>query len=94
MTARDEQETTVTAGRDEEWVSIWTNNPVHARRLDKDPRAEKTKDGPDEFGGWYRIRATDFDPLKGFRRAPRVMTDEQRAAAVERLANARKANHG
>jgi hypothetical protein len=94
MTARDEQETTVTAGRDEEWVSIWTNNPVHARRLDKDPRAEKTKDGPDEFGGWYRIRATDFDPLRGFRRAPRVMTDEQRAAAVERLANARKATHG
>jgi hypothetical protein len=94
MTARDEQETTVTAGRDEEWVSIWTNNPVHARRLDKDPRAEKTKDGPDEFGGWYRIRATDYDPLKGFRRAPRVMTDEQRAAAVERLANARKATHG
>jgi hypothetical protein len=94
MTARDEQETTVTAGRDEEWVSIWTNNPVHARRLDKDPRAEKTKEGPDEFGGWYRIRATDFDPLKGFRRAPRVMTDEQRAAAVERLANARKATHG
>ena len=93
MTARSEQETTVTAGRDEEWVSIWTNNPVHARRLDKDPRAEKTKEGPDEFGGWYRIRSTDFDPLKGFRRAGRTLTPEQRTAAAERLANARKASN-
>lgn len=39
MTARNEQETTVTAGRDDEWVFVWTNNPVHARRLDADDRA-------------------------------------------------------
>ena len=36
MTARNEQETTVSAGRDDEWVFVWTNNPVHARRLDTD----------------------------------------------------------
>ena len=90
MTARNEQETTVTAGRDDEWVHIWTNNPVHARRLDNDPRAELTIPG-DEFGGQYRIRATDFDPLKGFRRKSKPMTEDQRAAAAARLNEARKA---
>ena len=93
MSARDEQETTVTAGRADEWIYIWTNNPIHARRLDKDPRAIKETGGGvhGEFGGHYKIRATDFDPLKGFRRAKRVMSEEQRAAAAERLRKARAA---
>lgn len=90
MTARAEQETTVSAGRDENVVRIWSNNPVHVRRLRKDPRAVQT-DG-DEFGGHFEIPAAAFDPLRGFRRAPRVMTDEQRAAAAERLARARATN--
>ena len=93
MAARDEQETTVTSGRDEEWVRIWTNNPVHARKLDADARAIKeTTNAEGEWGGSYRIASTDFDPLKGFRRKTRPMTTEQRQAAVERLANARKAH--
>lgn len=89
MTARAEQETTVSAGRDESVVRIWSNNPVHVRRLRKDPRATQL-DG-DDMGGHFTIPADQFDPLKGFKRARRAMTEEQRAAAAERLSNARKA---
>lgn len=91
MTARADQETTVTAGRDDEWVYVWTNNPVHARRLEKDDRAELIT-AADDFGGQYRIASADFDPLKGFRRKSKPMTEDQRAAAAARLANARKAS--
>ena len=89
MTARAEQETTVTSGRDEALVYIWTNNPIHARRLQKDARATQV-DGDDK-GGHFTVPRADFDPLKGFRRARRVMTDEQRTAAADRLRAARQA---
>lgn len=87
MTARAEQETTVTAGRDESLVYIWTNNPVHARRLRGDKRVVQTEG--DELSGHFTIPREHFDPLKGFRRARREMSAEQRAAASERLAAAR-----
>lgn len=93
MAARLEQETTVTLGRDDEYVRIWTNNPVHARKLDADPRVQKLTSVQGETGEWggdYRIAATDFDPLKGFRRR-HTMTDEQKRAAADRLAKARQA---
>lgn len=90
MTARDEQETTVTAGRDESVVRIWSNNVPHVRKLRKNPRVTQTSG--DEFEGFFEVDTTDYDPLIGFRRKGRAMTDEQRAAAAERLANARKEN--
>src|SRR3546814_17650464 len=85
MTARIEQETTVTAGRDEPFVYIWTNNPVHARRLEKDGRVTRVSGNPEDVGGQYKVPASMFDPLKGFRRARREMTPEQREAAAARL---------
>jgi hypothetical protein len=93
MTARIEQETTVTAGRDDEFVLIWTNNPVHARRLEKDSRVVKVSGSsdPDEIGGQYKIPSDQFDALKGFKRASKPMSPEQRAAAAERLRSAREA---
>ena len=89
MTARAEQETTVSAGRDETLVYIWSNNPVHVRRLQKDGRVTQI-DG-DDMGGHFTIPREHFDPLRGFRRAKRVMTDEQREAAASRLRAAREA---
>ena len=89
MTARAEQETTVTAGRDDDTVYVWTNNPVHLRRLRKDPRATETHG--DEWAAHFTIPTAAFDPLKGFRRATRPMTDDERAAASARLAAAREA---
>lgn len=97
MPAREEQETTVTFGRVDDYVSIWTNNIVDIRKLEKEARAERVK--PEALteehieGGWgvdYRVKAEDFNILGGFRRK-RVMTDEQKAAAGERLRKAREA---
>lgn len=90
MTAREEQETTVTAGRDDSVVRIWSNHLPHVRKLRKDKRVVQ-KSG-DDTEGHFEIAASDYDPLVGFRRKGRKLTDEQRAAAAERLANARKEN--
>lgn len=90
MTARAEQETTVTSGRDDENVMIWSNNPVHVRRLRKDARVTQTEG--DDLSGHFLVPREQFDPLKGFRRARRPLTEEQRAAAAERLRLAREAS--
>jgi hypothetical protein len=87
MASLIEQETIVTAGRTEAVVYIWTSNPVHLRRLRKDPRATETAGGIDY--GQFTIPSDGFDPLKGFKRKGRVMSDEEKAAAGERLRAAR-----
>lgn len=88
MTAREEQETTVTVGRDDSVVRIWSNHLPHVRKLRKNPRV--TQVSGDDTEGFFEIAATDYDPLVGFRRKS-TLTDEQRAAAAARLAAARKA---
>lgn len=87
MAAMIEQETTVTQARNDETL-IYTSNPVHLRALRKDERATETAGGDD--WGQFTIPAGAFNPLKGFKRAKRILTDEQRAASALRLANARK----
>lgn len=89
MATRAEQETTVTAGRDDAHVMVYTSNPVHLRRLRNDSRAVEVDGGED----WARFRIPSelFDPLKGFRRKGRVMSEEERKAAAARLAAARLA---
>lgn len=100
MAGREEQETIVTQNRLDEYVDIWSNNIVDVRKLEKEPRAVRespegdiTADELSEhldagFGVTYRVSTGDFTPLGGFRRK-RVMTDEQKAAAGERLRAAR-----
>ena len=87
MSTRSEQETTVTAIRDDDNVYIYTANPVHLRRLRNDSRATEIQGGND--WGRFTIPATAFDPLKGFRRKGRVLSDDERAAVSLRLADAR-----
>lgn len=87
MTAREEQETTVTVGRDDSIVRIWSNHLPHVRKLRKDKRVTQVQG--DDTEGFFEVASTDYDPLIGFRRKGRKLTDEQRAAAAERLANAR-----
>jgi hypothetical protein len=89
MASRIEQETTVTAIRAEGLVYIYTANPVHLRRLRKDDRATEVAGGDD--WGRFTLPASAFDPLKGFKRKGRVMTEDEKAAAGERLAAARAA---
>lgn len=89
MAAMEEQETTVTHIRGEDIVYVWTANIVHLRALRKDERATVTDDG----GDWamFSIPADQFDPLKGFKRKKREMTEEQSIAAAERMRKARAA---
>ena len=89
--SRDEQETTVSQSRDGEWISVWSNSPVHARKLEKLSFVIKDSGNADDHGGFYRIPADRYDVLTGFRRQRSPMTDEQRAAAAERLKAAREA---
>jgi hypothetical protein len=89
MTARAEQETTVSAGRDDDMVHIYTSNVVHLRRLRKDARFTEVRG--DEEQGFFMIPADLFDPIRGLRRKRAPMTDEQRAEASARLAAAREA---
>ena len=88
MTAREEQETTVTVGRDDSIVRIWSNHLPHVRKLRKDKRVVQ-KSG-DDTEGHFEVAATDYDPLIGFRRKSKPLTEEQRTAAAARLAKARK----
>lgn len=88
MVALDEQETTVSGYRNDGVVHVYTSNLVHLRRLRKDARVAELAGGDD--WGRFTIPSDLFDPLKGFKRAGRKLTDEQRAAAGERLRAARK----
>jgi len=91
MTSREYQETTVTQGRDDDYVRVWTSNPVHARKLEKLSFVIKDSGNADDHGGFYRIPADRYDVLTGFRRQRSPMTEEQRAAAAMRLKAAREA---
>lgn len=87
MSARNEQETTVSVGRDDELVHIYTSNTVHLNRLRKDARFTEVRGG--EWDGFFTIPSKQFNPLGGVKRKSKPMTEEQRAAAVERLTKAR-----
>lgn len=87
MSTRAEQETTVTSTREDPMVYIYTANPSHLRRLRKDSRTVEIDGGAD--WGRFTIPAISFDPLKGFRRKGRVMSEAERLVASERLAVAR-----
>lgn len=88
MATFEETETTVSGIQADKCYYIGTNRAKHITRLDKEDRAELVS----TQGEWreYRVQATDFDPLRGFkvRRAP--MSEEQKDVLRERLAQARK----
>lgn len=90
MASMAEQETTVTVNRAEEWVHIWTNIPKDARRLEKDSRVVKDSSNPEGVGGFYRVPVADFNVVGGLKRRSKPMTEEQRAAAAERLRRGRE----
>lgn len=92
MTQMAEQETTITFGRTEEVVRIYTSVPAHIRRLDKDPRATRTQVWYDEKGrpeaASFEVAASDWRPI-AFKTRRREMTEEEREAARLRLAASR-----
>lgn len=91
ITHRFEQETTITAGRDDELVQIWTSNTVDLRQLRKDTRFVEISGGSD--WGQFVVPTSAFHPIRGLRRRS-GMSEEQRAAAGERLRSARSRSSG
>lgn len=83
MTTRDEQETTLTWAVTDEVVRIFTAVPKHINRLRKDDRATLVKDYGDS--AMFTVPASEFDPLKGFKRRRKPLTPEQRTALADRL---------
>lgn len=102
MAAREEQETTISMGRMDAYMDIWSNNIVHVRKLEKEERAVRVSPDPempeDDFAAWldagfgaeYRVDAEDASILTVFKRKRAPMSDEQRKAAGERLRAAKK----
>lgn len=95
MTARDEQETTVSWMRDDDMVSIWTSNRPHLDRLRKLANSDSSKEyvkevsGGEDYGD-FLVSARNFKLFSAIRK-PRVMSEEQRRAAADRLRNVREA---
>jgi hypothetical protein len=83
----EEQETTINVARTGDTVQIYTNNIVHLRKLRADDRVAEVKGGED--WGSFSVPASLYDPLSGFKRQRRRMTEEEREAATKRLADAR-----
>ncbi len=92
MTAMEEQETTVSACRSDDTVLIYTTNTVHLKKLRSNIHAVETSGGED--WGCFSVPTSLYDPLTGFHRTPRVLSEEQRAAQRERMAKARAAKAG
>ena len=88
VTARADQETTVTFMRDDDWVLVYTSNVVHLRRLVKLSQTQDfvTEQWSDDEAGEFRVKAANFNLFSAIR-AKRTMTPEQREAAAERMRN-------
>lgn len=103
MAAREEQETIVTMGRIDDYMTIWTNSIVHARALEKESRAERVKPAgwhqfealgdhlDDGFGIEYRVKAEDARILNVFARKVKPKTEEEKRAIGERMRAGREA---
>lgn len=91
----DEQETSVSYTRSDEVVYIYSANPKHLRKLRADDRVTETKTATEadteKVGDWgmFEVPASMFDPLTGFKRKARQLSDEQKLALTKRLRNAR-----
>lgn len=104
MAAREEQETIVTMGRVDDHMTIWTNNIVHVRTLEKELRAIRQEIPPygklitaqqlsdhleAGFGVEYHVAAEDARILNVFGRKVKPKTDEEKRAIAARLAAGR-----
>ena len=90
-----ERETTVTCTDhpDDKVVRIWTARRKHLTALRRNPNFTEVASGVVEGMEWAEFTIADdrWSPATGAKRVGRKMTEEQRQAAVERLASARAA---
>ncbi len=80
----EEQETTVSVGKLDDEVQIWTSNPSDLRRLRKNPRVTEKAGGED--WGKFTVPKSAYDPMRGFKSQRKPLTEEQRQVLRERFA--------
>lgn len=88
-----ERETTITATDADELVTIWTAQKRYIGRLRRNKKFTETAHGWHGTTEWaqFTIPATEWNPVSGAKRATAPLSEERRAAMVERLHKARAA---
>ena len=83
----DERETIVRIDDAEKVARIWTSRRTDITRLRKNPGAVETASGYHGTTQWaeFEIAPGNWNPASGIKRRSKPMTEEQRAAAAERL---------
>lgn len=91
-----ERETTISVSDGDEFVHVYTAQRKFINRLRKDDRVAIVASGEYEGSPWVaaQIPAHLWSPTSGLKRRSKPMTEEQRAAAVERLRRAREEKQG
>jgi len=87
-----ERETTIASTDADETVRIWSAQRRHIGRMRRHPAFTEVGSGFHDGSEWaeFTIPADQWNPASGAKRKSNL-TDEQRAAAAERLAKARGA---
>src|SRR5690606_15351014 len=87
-----ERETTISVSAGAEFVHVYTAQRKFINRLRKDDRVAIVAAGEDDGSRWTagKLAANMGSPTSGLKRRSKPMTEEQRAAAVERLRRARE----
>lgn len=91
MTAREDQETTITWYRDDAEVSIYTSNVPHLRKLESLSKSHdfvRKVEGGDDWGD-FRVKVQNFKLFSAIR-ALRTVSAAQREAAAERMRTLRR----
>ncbi len=85
---KSEQETTVTGVREDGVYQVYSSNPIHIRKILREPRYRKTDEVRDEdgelIGVFAEVPFDDFDPLGGLKRK-RNLSEKQRADLSARM---------
>ncbi len=91
MATPEERETTVTVTDADAVVRVWSNRRRDVSKLRKHPLFQVENSGFDGSTEWVEgtIPSDKWNPVTGIKRKARQLTDEQRAAAGERLRRAR-----
>lgn len=89
--SREEQETTVSVTRADEFVHIWTAIPAHINRLKKNTSFTLLRESTTKGEIWasFSIPATNWNPASGAKRK-RNLSEEQKAESAARLKKARE----